>query len=145
MLFPDTTRYESNLKEGALTLILEAMDTFSPQCNPNLEEIDISASNCMSLSISAICKDWQVDVELRFIQLPTANKSQVQTFSNLVPSGGTISFKARTECDLPHLLAKIKKSYNSNKLQFFDFFWKHLQAESTQTRQASRLCECVRH
>lgn len=144
ILFPGT-RYKSNLTEGALTLILEIMDILSQQCNPYPEEIELSASNCMSLPISAIGKDWQNEVELRFIQLPTAKKSQVQTFFNLVSSGGTISFNARTECDSPHLLAKIKRSYNRNKLQFFDFFQKHLPAESIQTQQASRLCECVRH
>jgi hypothetical protein len=134
MLFPDT-RYKSNLKEGALKLILETMDTISQQCNPNLEEIELSASNCMSLPISAICKSWQDEEELRFIQQPTSKRSQVQTFFNLDPSTGSISFKTRTECDSPYLLAKIKRLHNSNQLQFFGFFTKHLQPETTQTQQ----------
>ncbi|KAL7308228.1 hypothetical protein PS15m_012109 [Mucor circinelloides] len=104
------------------------MNIIRLQCKPNnLEEIELSASNCMSLPISAVCKNWQKEEELIFIQQPAIKKSQVQIFFNLDPSGGTISFNARTECDSTHyLLAKIKRLYNSNKVQFFNFFPKHL-------------------
>ncbi|RCI02430.1 hypothetical protein CU098_011140 [Rhizopus stolonifer] len=76
MFFFDSIYKTSLSKDGVFRLIFEAIDVLAKPYRPkkNKALTPLSAINCMTLSLSAVCNHWEDGIELTFFDNAYAKK-----------------------------------------------------------------------
>ncbi|KAL9536633.1 hypothetical protein MBANPS3_012497 [Mucor bainieri] len=123
ILFKAVRNYKNNLENGALKLIIETTDNLIDNCQLDLNNIAISANTCITIPLTAICKDWEDDENLDYLLRPTAQRSLLmQDFFQYNEDHTALTYKTRQDCKSAQTLSKTRRDHNNNLLQVHKFF-----------------------
>ncbi|KAK4521184.1 t-SNARE coiled-coil homology domain-containing protein [Mucor velutinosus] len=80
LIFKEARSYKNNLKDGAMNLIIETMNSLLANCRPDFTDTPININTCLTLPLPTIYKDWEGSETADYLRNPTAKRSLVQDF-----------------------------------------------------------------
>ncbi|KAK4517759.1 uncharacterized protein ATC70_001103 [Mucor velutinosus] len=143
--FKKARSYKNNLKDGAMKLIIETMNSLLTNCRPDFTDTPINVNACLTLPLTTIYKDWEDSETADYLRNPTAKRSLVQDFFKPNHNYTALEYKTRQECKSPQILYKLKRDHNNNQLHLQDFFSNLLHPKNSIPNHQEEATSLIQH
>ncbi|KAK4510448.1 uncharacterized protein ATC70_011427 [Mucor velutinosus] len=145
LIFKEARSYKNNLKDGAMKLIIETMNSLLANCRPDFTNTPININTCLTLPLTTIYKDWEDLETTDYLRNPTAKRSLVQDFFKPNLNYTALEYKTRQECKSPQILYKLKRDHNNNQLHLQDFFSNLLHPNNSTPNNQEEAASLIQH